>query len=222
MSLPFHCRPIPSAPSCILTGFLTLFFGLTLAAAPLSAQAPNESQAKFGKTRGELRILSGKASVVDGRTLKVDGKTIRLKWIHSLAVYLPPTRRSAYPQKFFQTAGVSVQPAIEALKRRIGNQAVTCEVEVHKRLDLFRPRESYSGTCYLGDPTSALDLNGWLVRHGWARIDRLGSVTRYAQEETDAKAELAGAWSSVKKYGLCCSGVDSERKHDLKFPSGLD
>lgn len=157
-----------------------------------------------------MRILSGKASVVDGRTLKVDGKNVRLKWIEPLPIY---TQAMRYPLK---------QPAVDALKGRIDSETVTCEVEVHKRLDLFRPRESYSGICYLGDSTNGLDLNGWLVRHGWARVDRLGSVTRYAQEETDAKAELAGAWSSVKKYRSCCSGVDSERKHDLKFPSGLD
>ena len=140
-----------------------------------------------------LRVLSGKTSVIDARTLKVDGKNIRLKWIEPLPVYRPITKRSAYPHKFFQSAVASVEPTIEALQNRIGNQTVTCEVEVHKRLDLFRPRESYSGTCYLGDSTSGLDLNGWLVRHGWARVNRLGSVKRYVQEETEAKAELAGA-----------------------------
>ena len=200
----------------------TLFFSLAIASSPLLGQIPTESRAKLNKTRGNLRTLSGKARVVDARTLKVDGKTIRLKWIHSLPVYMPPTRRSAYPQKFFQAAMVSVQPAIEALKGRIGNQTVTCEVEVHRRLDLFRPRESYSGTCFLGDSTDGLDLNGWLVRHGWARVDRLGSVTRYVQEERIAKAERAGAWSSMRKYGWCCRGVDSDTKNDLQFPSGLD
>lgn len=50
----------------------------------------------------------------------------------------------------------------------------------------------------------------------------LGSVTRHAQEETDAKAERAGAWSSMRKYGWCCQGVDSDTKNDLQFPAGLD
>jgi len=169
-----------------------------------------------------LRVLSGKTSVIDARTLRVDGKNVRLKWIEPLPVYRPITKRSAYPHKFFQSAVASVQPTIEALQNRIGNQTVTCEVEVHKQLDLFRPRESYSGTCHLGDSTSGLDLNGWLVRRGWARVNRLGSVKRYVQEETEAKAELAGAWSTVKKYGRCCQGVDSDTKNDLQFPSGLD
>ena len=169
-----------------------------------------------------LRVLSGKTSVIDARTLRVDGKNVRLKWIEPLPVYRPITKRSAYPQKFYQSAVASVQPTIEALTNRIGNQTVTCEVEVHKRLNLFRPRESYSGTCHLGDSTSGLDLNGWLVRHGWARVNRLGSVKRYVQEETEAKAELAGAWSTMKKYGWCCQGVDSDTKNDLQFPSGLD
>lgn len=169
-----------------------------------------------------LRVLSGKTSVIDARTLRVDGKNVRLKWIEPLPVYRPTTKRSAYPQKFFQSAVASVQPTIKALTNRIDNQTVTCEVEVHKRLDFFRPRESYSGTCHLGDSTSGLDLNSWLVRHGWARVNRLGSVKRYVQEETEAKAELAGAWSTVKKYQRCCQGVDSDRKNDLQFPSGLD
>ena len=199
---------------------LTLFFSLTLAAAPLSGQTPTESRAKLIKTAGNLRILSGKASVIDARTLKVNGKNVRLKWIRTLPVLRPITKRS--PLKFFQAAEVSVKPAIDALKRQIGIETVTCEVEVHKRLDLFRPRESYSGTCYLGDSTSGLDLNGWLVRHGWARVDRLGSVRRYVQEETKARAEQAGAWSSRGKYRWCCRGADSDRKYDLQFPSGLD
>lgn len=50
----------------------------------------------------------------------------------------------------------------------------------------------------------------------------LGSVTRHVQKETDAKSERAGAWSSVRKYGGCCQGVDSDTKNDLRFPSDLD
>ena len=66
---------------------LTLFFSLTLAAAPLLGQTPTESRAKLIKTAGNLRILSGKASVIDARTLKVNGKIIRLK----LSSFKPPT-----------------------------------------------------------------------------------------------------------------------------------
>ena len=199
---------------------LTLFFSLTLAAAPLLGQTPKKSRAKLIKTAGNLRILSGKASVIDARTLKVNGKNVRLKWIRTLPVLRPTTKRS--PLKFFQAAEVSVKPAIDALKRQIGIETVACEAEVHRRLDLFRPRESFSGTCYLGDSTSGLDLNGWVVRQGWARVDRLGSVHRYVQEETKARAEQAGAWSSRGEYRWCCRGADSERKNDLQFPSGLD
>ena len=210
MSLPFHRRSIPSVRRYNPTRVLTLFFILILAAALLSAQAPRESRAERGKTGGEPRILSGKASVVDARTLKVDGKNVRLKWIEPLPIY---TQTMRYPLK---------QPATDALKGRIGNQTVTCEVEVHRRFDLFRASEFYSGTCYLGDSTGGLDLNGWLVRRGWARVNRLGSVKRYVQEELKAKAELAGSWSSLKKYGWCCQGVDSDTKNELQFPSGLD
>lgn len=210
MSLPLHHRNMPSPQRCTPTRALTPIFILILGAAPLYGQSSRESQPKLGKTSGKLSSLSGKAHVVDARTLKIDGKNIRLKWIEPLPIY---TQTMRYPLK---------QPAVEALKSRIDFETVTCAVEVHKRLDLFRPRESYSGTCYLGDSTSGLDLNGWLVRHGWARVNRLGSVTRYVQEETKARAERAGAWSSVGKTGWCCKGVDSERKYRRKSPSGLD
>lgn len=50
----------------------------------------------------------------------------------------------------------------------------------------------------------------------------LGSVTRPVQEETDAKVERAGAWSSMRKYGRCCQGMGSDTRNDLQFPLGLD
>ena len=99
---------------------------------------------------------------------------------------------------------------------------MTCEVEVRKLFGTFKIREAFSEICYLGDSTSGLDLNGWLVRQGWARANRLGSVMRYVQEEREAKGEEVGAWAFRKKYRWCCRGVDLGKKRDLKSPSGLD
>ena len=164
------------------------------------------------------RIVSGKAQVLTVNTLKVDNKIVDLKWIMGPPEY-KPTKRYAHP-------GISSIPihatAVDALRKRIGSEEVTCAVEVRKLFGTFRIREALSGTCYLGDSTSGLDLNGWLVRHGWARVNRLGSVRHYVQEEREAKAEEVGAWAFRKKYHWCCRGVDSESKRELKSPSGLD
>ncbi len=187
--------------------FLVLACGLSLVC---SASVP-----ALGKN---LRIVSGKAQVLMVNTLKVDNKIVDLKWIMGPPEYRP-TKRYAHP-------GISSIPihatAIDALRKRIGSESVTCEVEVRKLFGTFKIREAFAGTCYLGDSTSGLDLSGWLVRQGWARVNRLGSVMRYVQEEREAKAEEVGAWAFRKNYRWCCRGVDLERKRDLKSPSGLD
>ena len=121
------------------------------------------------------------------------------------------------------TLSIAGRPAADALQTRIGSATVTCAVDVQKHLDhLFRPRESFSGVCYLGDSTGGPDLNGWLVRHGWARVRSLGSVKRYLQEETAAKAEQAGAWHSRRKYRWCCTGLpDSDNVRSEILPGEL-
>lgn len=160
-------------------------------------------------------ILRGKATVLDAGTLSVAGRAVRLKWISPLAVHRPrglhqtDDRDTITRQHRIGTmTALDFQPAADALQTRIGSASVTCAVDGQKRLDhLFRPRVSFAGVCYLGDSTSGLDLNGWLVRHGWAMVSPLGSVKRYLQEETAAKAEQAGAWHSRRKYRWCCTGL---------------
>ena len=167
------------------------------------------------QTADNPRILSGKATVLEAETLSVAGRTVRLIWISPLAVHSPPDRyqpkdreATVRNHRIWTTTALDYRPAADALQTRIGSATVTCAVDIQKRLDhLFRPREFYSGVCYLGDSTRGLDLNGWLVRHGWARVHPLGSVKRYVQEETAAKAEQAGAWHSRRKYRWCCTQV---------------
>lgn len=176
------------------------------------------------------QILRGKATVLDAGTLSVAGRTVRLNWISPLAMHSPPGRyqpkdreATARNHRIGTTTALDFRPATDALERRIGNATVTCAVDVQKRLDhLFRPRESFSGVCYLGDSTRGLDLNGWLVRHGWARVHPLGSVKRYLQEETAAKAEQAGAWHSRRKYRWCCTRFpDSDNVRSEILPGEL-
>ena len=182
------------------------------------------------QTADNPRILRGKATVLDAGTLSVAGRAVRLKWISPLAVHSPPNRyqprdREAIlrSHRIWTTTALDHRPAADALRTRIGSATVTCTVEVEKRLDhLFRPREYYSGVCYVGDSTRGMDLNGWLVRHGWARVHPLGSFKRYKQEETAAKAEQAGAWRSRGKYRWCCTQVpDSDSVRSEIVPGEL-
>ena len=188
------------------------------------------ASALSAQTADNPRILRGKATVLDAGTLSVAGRAVRLKWISPLAVPSPPYRyqpkdREAILRnhRIWTTTALDHRPAAEALQTRIGSAIVTCAVEVEKRLDhLFRPREFYSGVCFLGDSTRGLDLNGWLVRHGWASVHPLGSVKRYKQEETAAKAEQAGAWRSRRKYRWCCTQVpDSDSVRSEIVPGEL-
>ena len=205
----------PLAPYLPAAGLvLTLFLPSALAA----------------QTADYPRILRGKATILDAETLSIAGRPVRLKWISRLAVHSPPYRyqprdREATVRnlRIWTTTALDYRPAADALQTRIGNATVTCAVDVEKRLDnLFRPREFYSGVCYLGDSTRGLDLNGWLVRHGWARVHPLGSVKRYVKEETAAKAEHAGAWHSTRKYRWCCTQVpDSDSVRSEILPGEL-
>lgn len=182
------------------------------------------------QTADNPRILRGKVTVLDAGTLSVAGRTVRLKWIAPLAVHSPPYRYQPRDREailrnhhIWTTTPLDHRPAADALQTRIGSATVTCAVEVEKRLDhLFRPREFYSGVCFLGDSTKGLDLNGWLVRHGWASVHPLGSVKRYKQEETAAKAEQAGAWRSRRKYRWCCTQIpDSDSVRSEIVPGEL-
>ena len=176
------------------------------------------------------RILRGKAIVLDAGTLSIAGRAVRLNWISPLAVHSPPGRyqprdreATVRNHRIGTTTSLDFRPAADALQTRIGDATVTCAVDVQKRLDhRFRPRESFSGVCYLGGSTRGLDLNGWLVRHGWARVHPLGSVKRYVQEETAAKAEQAGAWHSRRKHRWCCTGLpDSDYVRSELLPGEL-
>ena len=75
--------------------------------------------------------------------------------------------------------------ATEALRARIGAGAVTCTIEGRDRYNRAL------GICYAADGT---DLNGWLVRQGYALAYRHYSTT-YVPEEDQAKAAQAGLWA---------------------------
>ena len=116
--------------------------------------------------------------IVDADTLEVAGRKVRLKGIDA-----PESGQSC------RQAGGPRYPcgdhATQALRTRVGPDAVTCTIE---------GRDRYMralGICYAAD---GADLNGWLVRQGHALAYRRYS-TKYVPQEDQAKAAQVGIWA---------------------------
>ena len=125
-----------------------------------------------------VEILSSVPRIVDADTLEVAGQKVRLQGIDA-----PESAQSCR-----QAGGQRYQcgeHATQALRTRIGPDAVTCTIEGRDRY--LRAL----GMCYAADGT---DLNGWLVRQGHALAYRRYS-TKYVPQEDQAKAAQAGLWA---------------------------
>ena len=127
-----------------------------------------------------VEILGSVPRIVDADTLEVAGQKVRLQGIDA-----PESAQSC------RQAGGPRYPcgehATQALRTRIGPDAVTCTIE---------GRDRYMralGICYAADGT---DLNGWLVRQGHALAYRRYS-TKYVPQEDQAKAAQAGLWAGA-------------------------
>ena len=122
-----------------------------------------------------IEIRGSAPRIVDADTLEVAGQRVRLQGID--APESAQACRQATGQRY--RCGES---AIQALRARIGTGAVTCTIEGRDRYNRAL------GICYTADGT---DLNGWLVRQGYALAYRRYS-TKYVPEENQAKAARAG------------------------------
>ena len=125
-----------------------------------------------------VEILSSVPRIVDADTLEVAGQKVRLQGIDA-----PESAQSCR-----QAGGQHYQcgdHATQALRTRIGPDAVTCTIEGRDRY--LRAL----GICYAADGT---DLNGWLVSQGHALAYRKYS-TKYVPQEDQAKAAQAGLWA---------------------------
>ena len=128
-------------------------------------------------TATEADTLRGKPYVTDGDTVKVSGERIRLEGIDA-----PETNQRCRDatEKSYRCGLV----ATEALKTKIGRSSITCE---------GRARDRYGrllGICRLGE----LDLNGWMVRNGYALAYTRYSH-RYASAEQEAREAGRGLWA---------------------------
>ena len=108
-----------------------------------------------------IEIWGSTPRVVDADTLEVAGQKVRLQGID--APESAQSCRRATGQRY--RCGAS---ATQALRTRIGTGAVVCKIEGRDRYNRAL------GICYTADGT---DLNGWLVRQGYALAYRRYSTT---------------------------------------------
>ena len=122
--------------------------------------------------------FAGTVRVVDGDTLVMAGHKIRLHGIDA-------------PESLQECLDVKNQwymcgrEATQALEDRIAGKPVTC---------VLNPRpDRYGrslGTCWFSD---GVQVQSWLVRHGWAVAYRRYSL-RYLVEEDLARTQRNGIW----------------------------
>lgn len=121
--------------------------------------------------------LTGKPYITDGDVVKISGKRIRLEGIDAPE---PNQRCKDASGKSYGCGLVSTA----ALRTKIGRNSITCEGTMRDRYGRFL------GICYLGE----LDLNGWLVRNGYALAYRRYSK-RYVRQELQAREDGLGLWA---------------------------
>ncbi len=125
----------------------------------------------------QAETLTGKPYVTDGDTVKISGERIRLEGIDA-----PETN-----QRCRDASGKSYNCGLgstSALKTKIGRNSITCEGTKRDRYGRFL------GICYLNE----LDLNGWLVRNGYA-LAYTHYSRRYVSAEQEARKNGRGLWA---------------------------
>ena len=125
----------------------------------------------------EAATLIGKAYVTDGDTVRISGKSIRLSGIDA-----PETKQMC--RDFKNASYPCGLLASQKLSEKTGKSAVKCETEGKDRYGRLL------AICYLGE----LDLNGWLVRSGYA-LAYVRYSDRYVSEQREAREAGRGIWS---------------------------
>lgn len=148
----------------------------------------------------QAETLTGKPYVTDGDTVKISGERIRLEGIDA-----PETNQRCRDAsgKNYNCGLVSTS----ALRTKIGRNSITCEGTKRDRYGRFL------GICYLNE----LDLNGWLVRNGYALAYTRYS-RRYASAEQEARENGRGLWAG--KFVPPWNWRKGERLTTTSRPSG--
>lgn len=125
------------------------------------------------------QTITGVASVTDGDSLEIRGMRIRLHGIDAPESNQLCIRPSGERWRCGQQAAL-------ALSDRIGRRGVTC---VQRDIDRY---ERIIAVCSL----DGIDLNGWMVREGWAAAYRQYSRD-YVSDEADARRARRNIWSGT-------------------------
>ena len=133
----------------------------------------------FWSSAVEAAEFTGRPLILDADTVIMSGERIRLKGIDA-----PETTQQCLDAE--QQSYPCGQVATNALIDKIWISPLTCVGDTRDRYTRLLV------TCYLDH----LDVNGWLVQHGYALAYRKYS-TRYVDEEEEAKALKRGLWSGT-------------------------
>ena len=155
-------------PGCYSAGFIKMrrYLPTLLILALINAYPPAKAQP----------LLVGIATIIDGDTIMIKGQRIRLYGIDA-----PESRQFCKKHKKFYRCG---QQATLALSKKIFQRTVQCE---QRAIDRYR---RIVAVCKLNN----IDLNGWMVRQGWAVAYRKYSMD-YVYEERAAKKAKNGIWA---------------------------
>jgi endonuclease YncB( thermonuclease family) len=122
--------------------------------------------------------IIGRASVIDGDTIEIHGQRIRLYGIDA-----PESRQTCRKDGRPWRCG---QQAALTLDKLIIGKTIRC---------VKKDRDHYGclvGECFAGD----LNLNAFMVEHGWALAYRQYS-TAYIHQEEQAREAHTGIWASA-------------------------
>ncbi len=125
----------------------------------------------------EAETVTGKPYVTDGDTIKISGERIRLEGIDA------PERNQRCKDASGKSYGCGLV-STAALRAKIGRNSIRCEGTTRDRYGRFL------GICYLNE----LDLNGWLVRNGYA-LAYTHYSRRYVSAEREARENGRGLWT---------------------------
>jgi endonuclease YncB( thermonuclease family) len=121
--------------------------------------------------------ISGKAWVIDGDTIQISGSRIRLEGIDA-----PEAAQSC--ADLSRATWACGSTASRELRLHVAGRRLQCRatgIDKYKRI---------LAICVLPDGS---DVNGWMVRQGWALA--YGYSGHYRAEEADAKAARRGIWA---------------------------